>query len=1172
MAERGIATATIVFTDVVGSTEVRARLGEAAADQLFRAHERELTEMVTVHNGHVVKSAGDGIMGAFDAASDAVSAAIALQRGLAHRSHDLQIRIGIASGDVSWEDGDCSGLPVVVAARLEAGAEPGQILVSQVVRWLAGDRAGDRYEALGPRQLKGLPEPIEVFAVGWDPPADAAGVSDLGPVALPAALTVAAGVGFVGRHEEWGVLESSWSEVEAGGRRVVLVGGEAGAGKTRLASEFARRCHADGAAVLFGASDRELALPYQPWVQALEHVLRSMADELIVDDLMPSLSELIVLLPQLERLVPGLNRPASVDPEVDRFRLWSAVGEVLAAATRRRPMVLLLDDLHWAGTQTLALLRHLALTASADRLLVLGTFRDTGDEVTDPLASCLADLRRLDGVIRLRLGGFDQGSVERFVAEAAGQELDAGLRHVAAAMTTKTSGNPFYVGELWRHLVATGTVRRSGARWVTGPGIDDAGVPDSIKEVVAARVARLSAVARRLISLAAIAGQRIELRVLCLAAGCAEHEAAGPLDELVDAGLLADAGGSVLTYQFPHALVREAVADTVAPMGRAHLHLRVAEALEIVHETDRRGVLADLARHFAAAESVGGTDKALYFGRRAGAQAMRSAAYDEAISHFGTAIALSRPRTVERIELLLDLGAAQLRDGRYLESKETCGTAFEEARWLNAAGLAATAAIGFEQAVHMPGLPGGPAVDVVMAAMAMLDDDDDVRTRVRLQAALARAYAHAGRLDDAFEAVEIALASAREINDRTSLGAALEAAMISTDDPPRVLALSAELEDFAGTSSDPWHQLYATSMQLRAYIALGQLEIAAAVLDRHMAASERGRYPAFQFVGHAFAVVLHLAAGRFDDAEQSAERAHALGSAGNTPFDAGVYGLQMFAIRREQGRLAEVAPVLKLASSAQTGQPLWRPGLAAIYADLGLLDEARQEFEALAGDGFGTIPRDAVWPACASFLTEVCVALQDRARAVELYEALVPFRNHNIMAGMTICFGPADRFLGNLAALLQRLDVAEDHFRVATALAERSPSPVWQAHILHDHARFLADRGATDEAVEMEGRARQIAKFLGMASLANRKAGGAGSASAAEQRPARTARPDGLSDRELEVLRLVADGSSNREIGERLFISQNTVANHVRAILQKTGCANRTEAASYAARHRLLAP
>jgi class 3 adenylate cyclase len=153
VAERGTATNTIVWTDVVGSTEARGRLGEVTADELFRAVERHLTQLVTAHDGRVVKVLGDGIMAAFDAASDAVSAAIAMQRGLTQVAPNLQIRVGIAAGDVSWEDGDCFGLPVIVASRLEGAAEPGQVLVSQVVRWLAGDRAGDRYEALGPRTL-----------------------------------------------------------------------------------------------------------------------------------------------------------------------------------------------------------------------------------------------------------------------------------------------------------------------------------------------------------------------------------------------------------------------------------------------------------------------------------------------------------------------------------------------------------------------------------------------------------------------------------------------------------------------------------------------------------------------------------------------------------------------------------------------------------------------------------------------------------------------------------------------------------------------------------------------------------------------------------------------------------------------------------------------------------
>ncbi len=1169
MPENGTATATIVCTDVVGSSQVRARVGTPASDRLLPDQQRDLAEIATTHGGRVVKAASDGIMAAFDAASDAVMAAVAMQRHM--DPTDVAIGVGAASGDVSWDGGACFGFPVVIATRLQDAASDGQILVSQVVRSLAGDRAGDRYTHLGSRALNGVAEPVDVFDVTWEPPEKTDGAIAPGVVPLPTELAVRPGFQFVGRAEEWEDLTATWSEVESGGRRVVLLSGEAGAGKTRLAFEFARQCHQQGAAVLFGGCDSELGVPYQPWVRAFGHLLGSLPDELLIDDLAPELSEVAVILPQLDRFVPGLLRSASVDPEIDRYRLFGAVDAMLAKASSLRPVVLVLDDLHWAGAQTLALLRHLARSGSAERLLLIGAFRDTADEITEPLASCLADLRRLDGVVRLRMDGFDRSHVERFVAMATSQDLDADMRRLAATVARRTAGNPFYVGELWRHLVATGAVVHSRNRWVARTDAGTVGVPESVREVVGARLARLSGPARSLIELVAVAGQRIELRVLALAAELSEPDLVVPLDELVEAGLL-DAGGStLLTYEFPHALVRDSVEETVPAIRRVLLHRSVAEAVEQVHEADRRPVLADLARHFAASAMVGTRDKALYYGQRAGAQAVRSAAFDVAISHFDRAIALAVTGTELRVELLLDLGFSQIRDGRYLESMQTCGTAFEDALELGDVSLIARAAVGFEQAVHMPGLPGAPAVRVVTTAMAMVPDDD-LHTRARLQAALARAYAHAGRTGEALDAVDVALGLARRSNDNDALGAALEAALISTTDPLRSLSLAAELDELVATSTDPWHELYATASQLRALISLGRMSEAATVLDRHRAASERGRYPTFQFVAAAYEVVLLLASGLFDQAEAAAERAHALGSAVNSPFDEGVYGLQMFAIRREQGRLGEVAPVLKLVAERTDQKAMWRPGLAALYADLGLLDDARRAFEALALDDFVAIPRDSVWPACAGFLAEVCEALGDGDRAAVLYRELAAFRERNLMVGMTICFGPADRLLGNLAALLGRDRDAEGHYRVALELARRSESPLWEAHVLADHSRFLGRRGAQKRAAELGQRARQIAESLGMEGLAARaRADLAAVAEGVGGDPVSPgpSLPDGLSAREWEVLELVATGSSNREIGEKLFISQNTVANHVRAILQKTGCANRTEAATYSARHHL---
>ena len=312
MPENGTATATIVFTDVVGSSQIRARVGTPASDRLLPGHQRDLAEIATTHSGHVVKAASDGIMSAFDAASDAVMAAVAMQRHMAPT--DVAIGVGVASGDVSWDGGACFGFPVVIATRLQDAAADGQILVSQVVRSLSGDRAGDRYTHLGARALSGVAEPVDVFEVAWEPPEKAGGRIAPGVVPLPTALTVRPGFQFVGRADEWEALNATWSEVESGGRRVVLLSGEAGAGKTRLAFEFARQCHGQGAAVLFGGCDSELGVPFQPWVQAFVHLLGSLPDELLIDDLAPELSELAVILPQLDRFVPGLLRVLARGP------------------------------------------------------------------------------------------------------------------------------------------------------------------------------------------------------------------------------------------------------------------------------------------------------------------------------------------------------------------------------------------------------------------------------------------------------------------------------------------------------------------------------------------------------------------------------------------------------------------------------------------------------------------------------------------------------------------------------------------------------------------------------------------------------------------------------------------------------------------------------------------
>ena len=1128
-------------------------------------HLRPLSDLAHTHGGRVSHSDGDRVFFVFDSASSGVAAGVEMLQRAEHSSPAARLRIGLATGDVTWVDVVCSGAAVVSSARLFGHARPGQLLVNNIVRWLA---AGSSFVTIGPIDLDEHDAAAETFAVEWEPTGLAPDDHEPGehpPIPLPAALATTARQRLVGRADEWSILAGAWARAESGGREVVLIGGEAGAGKTRLAAEFARQCHDAGAIVLLGTCDEELALPFQPWVHALDHLLRSLPGYGRPINADRDLGDLLMLLPQLERLLPGLPRPASADPQTERYLLFSAVDRVLASAARRAPLVLLLDDVHWAGRQTLELLRHLVRSGSAARLMVVATFRDGAADLTDALADCLVDLQRSESVTRVRLAGLDAAGVEQYVAGALDQELDSDLRILAAAAAERSGGNAFFLGELWRHLIHHGVVVRLDDRWVVSRDLASVGAPDSVKEVVASRMARLSRRARRPLELAAVAGLRVESRVLSLATGMPADEVAVGLDELVDNGFLVSVGGHLLTYQFVHALVRDTVEEVLSPATQAALHLRIAEALEQIYDADRRPVYAELAGHFGAAAGVAGAERGVRYGRLAAEQARGTGAYDEAVSHFEAVLRLLPDIDVEATEVLVDLGQVQMRMGQAFKAQHTHERAFDAARRNGWAEQAALAALGYEEAVHQPGAPGGPAVRMVSEAIGLIGDEH-VPLRIHLQASLSRSLYLSGESEGAVSAAEQALAMARAVGDLEGLAAVLQAVTIVTTDPNRQLQASTELQEVASRLGDGWSAAYATGNMMRALIELGRLGEATEVLKQHRVLSNRGRYLIFQFMGHVYDALLSLAAGRFDEAELAAEQAHALGDSSDTLFDVGVYGLQMFAIRREQGRLAEVLPLMRALSARGDDHPMWRPGLTALYAELGMFDESRRELELLSPDSFAAVPRDSVWPACLTFLAEACIACRAAEHAATLLRELDRYAGRNLMVAMTICFGPADRLRGGLAHLLGRDDEAEQHFRAAMVLADRSASPVWRAHVQHDWSVLAAAAGDMALASSLARQALDTAMMLGMSTLVVR------SASLLEHAvPAAAGSPtsDGMSERELDVLRLIADGCSNREIGERLFISQHTAANHVRSILQKTGCANRAEAAAYAVRRKL---
>jgi DNA-binding CsgD family transcriptional regulator len=345
-----------------------------------------------------------------------------------------------------------------------------------------------------------------------------------------------------------------------------------------------------------------------------------------------------------------------------------------------------------------------------------------------------------------------------------------------------------------------------------------------------------------------------------------------------------------------------------------------------------------------------------------------------------------------------------------------------------------------------------------------------------------------------------------------------------------------------------------------------------AAIDALDQVADKMQMPIYLCVTTACRAMRALLDGRFAEADRLAIHVFTLGQRVQGENLAGSFGLLMFALRREQGRLNEVEPALRYFVRQHGIASAWRPGLALLYSELGRLQEARREFERLAQYDFTDLPRDALWMACITYLADVCTVLGDTARATTLYQLLLPYARRTVVIGnATACYGAAARYLGRLAATMARWDEAEKHFEDALDMNARMGARPWLAHTQHAYASMLLVRnrpGDQEKAAALLDEALATARALGMRTLEACMTG--------QQKPevapvpALQDSPDSLSPREAEVLCLVASGKSNREIADALCISLNTVATHVRNILTKTGCANRTEAAAYALRHGLL--
>ena len=672
-------TVTVVFTDLVGSTELMSRVGEAAADELRREHFSLLRAAVGDHGGREVKNLGDGLMLVFDAVTPALECAVAMQQAIVGRSSDreqLAIRVGIAVGEAEFEDDDYFGLPVVEAARLCAHADGGEILTTDFVHMLARSRSTIELDPLGPKELKGLDEPVDTWRVRWTP-IDA---RELRPP-LPARLVATRSATFVGRGDERERLASAWKAVASGDRKLMLLAGEPGIGKTTLAAEFAADAYNQGALVVYGRSDEDLGVPYQPWIEALDQLVTASDEAVLAAHVANRGAHIGRLVPQLATKL-HVDVPTGADADTERFVLYGCVTDLLARVASEQPLLIVLDDLHWADRATVQLLRHVATSTEPMRVGVLGTFRDSEIGVGHPVSELLAALHREGGAERIGLSGLDDLDLLALLETTAGHAMDDEGVALRDALLAETAGNPFFVGEILRHLAESGAIyQRDDGRWTADSDLRAVGLPVSVREVIGRRIAALGPDTERVLALAAVIGRDFDIGLLATVTQLDEDTVIDLCDAAVAAAVLATTDRAD-RYTFAHALIEHTLYDGLSPARRARAHNAVAQAVETVLGDDPGERAGELAYHWSQAVQPSDADKAVHYAQLAGDRALAQLAPDEAVRWYTQALELlgrhAQADPHQRAELLVGLGDAQ----------RPCGIAAHRETLLEAAALA----------------------------------------------------------------------------------------------------------------------------------------------------------------------------------------------------------------------------------------------------------------------------------------------------------------------------------------------------------------------------------------------------------------------------------------------------------------------------------------------------
>jgi DNA-binding CsgD family transcriptional regulator len=929
---------------------------------------------------------------------------------------------------------------------------------------------------------------------------------------------------FVGRDVERARILGALDRARAGSGGLVLVAGPAGIGKTRTVEESL-----DGApsAVVWGRCvDDPGAPPLWPWrgvLRARPEVAAAVGGALAAVD----------------------RTPDATDPEVARFRFVSAAAEALVGSAEPGGLVVVLEDLHWADPTSVRLLRHLAGELHRSRLLVVGTYRDPAGPHGAVLFDALPDLLRRPGADLVELPPLAEDDVRRYLAAVVGTSAAPATVH---GVHRRCGGNPLYL-----RVLAEGG----------GDPACDGSASAALRHAVRTALGGLPPDAVGLLAVAAVLGEEVRPALLAAVTGRPEQEVHRALDAAVRAGVLAAVPDAPGRRRFAHAVVRDGIYADLPPSDREALHRRVAEAWEATVGVDdtTAGVVA--GHWLRASADPDGLSRAARWARRAAEAATRSLAFEEAAGFLVTALDAAGRAGLgaeERTELLVEVAGAEFRAGRFAESLAHAVAASESAGARARPDLLVAAAL----VVHDVAAPGFPPAVIAMCERALAGPGLSPVVRARLLAQMASSHADAGRLGASAGLSATALELAEGSGDPEAILDAVRARMkvsVATLSPDERLRLGRLAIEHAGASGQPLAELWGAKWRIDAALETGDLATTEEELTRISALARRTGLPLVRWHDLRLRASVAALVGRFPEALALNEQARDLGA-------------------RELAQdlsTAGMSGAFLLQHALVTGDPdMWEDqDLRALYladdvpivlvtrALVALLrgdpDDARARYEELTRRLAD--PDFAASSGVPTNLVPLVEAFGDPGTA-EVLAGLIAARPIAAGGAGVYCCGSMAGLLGRLEVVRGRLDDAIASFEEALAVDTGTGA---RPAVVHDRlglAGALLRRGRREDlarAGELARAARQEAVRLGMPGPARTAAQLLDDVAGAR----RSADP--LTGREREIAELVAAALTNRQIAERLVLSERTVESHVRNILTKLGAANRTEIALLAA-------